>query len=112
MIDTNLIKYNQPIYYVPYWQHPRKVEIIKVENDVATVKPYSKKHVYAVYKIPLRFVFDASKKAKRYGRSWESWKRKQKKQKGSRTYVNNSTNQATTNAAIGKSRKCSQSENS
>lgn len=114
MVDTNEIKCNEPIYYVPYWGHPRKVEIIQIENNVVTVKPYSKKHVYAAYKIPLRFVFDTSKKAKRYGRSWESWRRKQKqtKQKRSRTYVNNSTNQATTNAAIGKSRKCSQSENS
>lgn len=81
MINANEMRYNKPVYYVPTYTGPTKVRICKINNDIAIVKPYSKKKEFHAFPIPLEFVCDSHEYAKRCGRAWEHWKRTQNKRK-------------------------------
>ena len=70
MINANEMRYNKPIYYVPTYTGPTKVRICKINNDIAIVKPYSKKKEFHAFPIPLEFVCDSHEYAKRWGRAW------------------------------------------
>lgn len=78
MINVDKITYNEPMYYVPSDNTPRRVMILSVENDTALVKPYSKKTKYAEYTIPIKYVFLTSRDAKRHYKTWKAWKKRRK----------------------------------
>ena len=77
--EHTILKLNNPIYFVPGYCGPVKVQICRIDKDTAFVKPYSRKKDFATYPIPLKYVADSPEQAKRYGRAWEHWKRKEKR---------------------------------
>ncbi|MGN1154680.1 MAG: hypothetical protein ACI4TK_00735 [Agathobacter sp.] len=81
MIKTE-IKLKEPIYYAPSYSGPIKVSIGKINDDIAIVKPYSKKGIdYQAFPVPLEYVCETADEAKRYGKRWEHWKRQNKKKR-------------------------------
>ena len=78
MVNANEIRYNEPIYYVPTYTSPTKVQICKINDDIAIVKPFSRKKEFRAFPIPLKFVCESLIYAKRCKRAWEHWKRTQK----------------------------------
>lgn len=75
MIDKNSVSYGEPNYFVPTYSSPAKVSILKIHDDIAIVKQYSRKKEYRPYQIPLEFVCGSRENAKKCGRKWEHWKR-------------------------------------
>lgn len=81
MINTSEIKLNKPIYYVPQYGGVTKVQICKINGDIAIIKPISNKKQYSAYPIALEYVCESPAIAKKCSKKWESWKRKENKKK-------------------------------
>lgn len=80
MINVEKIKYNEPIYYVPAYSTLAKVSIIRLKaNDMAVVKPFSRKKDFKPYPIPIKYIYNKAKDARIGRRNWENYMRKRKR---------------------------------
>lgn len=71
MINKENIKFFEPIYYVPTYSDICKVSIGKLVSDnVAIVKPYSKKKDFKAFPIAIEHIYEnpiAAKKEEKIG---------------------------------------------
>lgn len=80
MINPAKIKYNEPKYYAPSYGSAIKVSIIKlIANDVALVKPFSRKRDFKPFPTPIVHLYNKPEDAEKGRREWEKYKRDKKR---------------------------------